>query len=106
MNLLSRTADSLFWFSRYVERADYLARMLEAAMRLSSLPTGAQDAENEWDSALATAGCWRDLHERSMTAYRRTKVTRFLALRQAQPDLDPQLPARSRAPTPARCAPP
>ena len=25
--MLSRTADNLFWLSRYVERADYLARM-------------------------------------------------------------------------------
>ena len=44
--MLSRTADSLFWFSRYVERADYLARVLEAAMRLSSLPIRREDAEN------------------------------------------------------------
>ena len=58
--MLSRTADSLFWFSRYVERADYLARMLEAAMRLSSLPIRREDAENEWASALATAGCMAD----------------------------------------------
>ena len=28
--MLSRTADNLFWLSRYVERAEYLARILDA----------------------------------------------------------------------------
>ena len=76
--MLSRTADSLYWFSRYVERADYLARMLEAAVRLSSLPIRREDAENEWASALATAGCMEDftaLYDRVSP----TKVVRFLA---------------------------
>ncbi len=55
--MLSRTADNLFWLSRYVERADYLARILEAATRLSVLPVSYGGESNEWDSALATAGC-------------------------------------------------
>src|SRR3712207_8867526 len=38
MTLLSRTADNLFWIARYVERAENLARILDAAYRLSSLP--------------------------------------------------------------------
>lgn len=76
--MLSRTADSLYWFSRYVERAEYLARVLEAAMRLASLPIRREDAENEWASALATAGCleaYNELYDRVSPA----KVTRFLA---------------------------
>ena len=36
--MLSRTADNLFWLSRYVERAEYLARILDATQRLSALP--------------------------------------------------------------------
>ncbi|MBA4098385.1 MAG: hypothetical protein C0484_16665 [Rhodospirillum sp.] len=82
--MLSRTADSLYWFSRYVERADYLARMLEAAMRLSSLPIRREDAESEWASALATAGCMADfesLYDRVSPA----KVTRFLAFSKRNP---------------------
>jgi len=82
--MLSRTADSLYWFSRYVERADYLARMLEAAMRLSSLPIRREDAENEWASALSTAGCLADfesLYDRVSPA----KVTRFLAFSKRNP---------------------
>ncbi|MET0307612.1 MAG: alpha-E domain-containing protein, partial [Sphingomonas sp.] len=32
--MLSRTADNLFWLSRYVERAESLARILETTQRL------------------------------------------------------------------------
>lgn len=55
--MLSRTADNLFWLSRYVERADYLARILETTSRLSVLPAAYTGDTNEWTSALATAGC-------------------------------------------------
>ena len=55
--MLSRTADNLFWLSRYVERADYLARILETTSRLSVLPVAYAGDGNEWTSALATAGC-------------------------------------------------
>ena len=33
--MLSRTADNLYWLARYVERAEYLARILEATQRLT-----------------------------------------------------------------------
>ncbi|OYY59751.1 MAG: hypothetical protein B7Y61_23650, partial [Rhizobiales bacterium 35-66-30] len=31
--MLSRTAENLYWLSRYVERADCLARILDVAQR-------------------------------------------------------------------------
>jgi uncharacterized alpha-E superfamily protein len=55
--MLSRTADNLYWMSRYVERAESLARILEATQRLSSLPVDYGGTTNEWESAVATAGC-------------------------------------------------
>jgi len=55
--MLSRTADNLYWLSRYVERAEYLARILDATQRLSSLPLTYVGTSNEWESALTTAGC-------------------------------------------------
>src|ERR1700690_1013490 len=55
--MLSRTADNLYWLSRYVERAEYLARILDATQRLSALPLAYVGETNEWDSAVATAGC-------------------------------------------------
>ena len=54
--MLSRTADSLFWLSRYVERAENTARIIDAAARLSALPAGYGSRGNEWESALAATG--------------------------------------------------
>ena len=55
--MLSRTADNLYWLSRYIERAEYLARILDATQRLSALPLAYVGTSNEWESAVATAGC-------------------------------------------------
>jgi uncharacterized alpha-E superfamily protein len=54
--MLSRTADNLFWLFRYTERADFVARILDATIRLASLPTNYNQERNEWESALAAAG--------------------------------------------------
>jgi uncharacterized alpha-E superfamily protein len=75
--VLSRTADSLFWLSRYIERADYLARTLEAAARLSSLPAAYAGENNEWESAVQTAGCGPIFHQKHDVATAET-VNRFL----------------------------
>jgi uncharacterized alpha-E superfamily protein len=54
--MLSRTADSLYWTARYMERADYLARLLETALRAASLPASYGGSSTEWESAVASAG--------------------------------------------------
>ena len=56
--MLSRTADNLFWLSRYMERADFVARIVQATQRLTSLPTdyGQPRQGTEWESALQAAG--------------------------------------------------
>src|SRR6188508_2789005 len=56
-SMLSRTADNLYWLARYVERAEYLARILEVTQRLTTLPLAYVGTSNEWESAVATAGC-------------------------------------------------
>src|SRR2546427_9406316 len=55
--MLSRTADNLYWLARYVERAEYLARILEVTQRLTTLPLAYVGSSNEWESAVATARC-------------------------------------------------
>ncbi len=55
--MLSRTADSLFWLARFVERAENLARIIDVAQRMSTLPSAYAGSSNEWESALATAAC-------------------------------------------------
>jgi uncharacterized alpha-E superfamily protein len=76
--MLSRTADNIYWLARYVERAEYLARILEATQRLAAVPTTQAAATNEWESAVATAGCeaaFFAAHEEA----NETTVTEFLA---------------------------
>src|SRR5262245_41907083 len=82
--MLARTADNLYWLSRYVERAEYLARILEATHRVATLPVGYAGSTNEWESALSTAGCaaaffavYNDANEEN--------VTEFLASSTANP---------------------
>ena len=39
--MLGRTASSLYWMSRYMERAENLARLLEVGYRISLMPGAA-----------------------------------------------------------------
>lgn len=55
--MLSRTADGLFWMSRYIERAENLARLLEAGNRLDQMPATDGTPRNEWSAILIAAGC-------------------------------------------------
>src|SRR2546427_3914608 len=57
VSMLSRTADNLYWLARYVERAEDLARIPEVTHRLTTLPLAYVGSTNEWESAVATAGC-------------------------------------------------
>jgi uncharacterized alpha-E superfamily protein len=54
--MLSRTADNLYWLARYMERADFLARVIQASRRLASLPKTYGGAESEWESVLLSSG--------------------------------------------------
>ncbi len=76
--MLSSTASNLYWLSRYVERAECLARILDATYRLSALPQGYGSMTNEWESAIATAGCVQAFNDKHKEANERT-VTEFLA---------------------------
>ena len=54
--MLSRTAAQLYWIGRYVERAEFTARLLEATLRLDALsarPAG----KVAWESALRVTAC-------------------------------------------------
>src|ERR1700727_2386072 len=76
--MLSRTADNLYWLARYVERAEYLARILETTYRLTALPLAYVGSTNEWESAVATAGCGAAFFAAYDEANEET-VTEFLA---------------------------
>ncbi len=46
--MLSRTADHLFWMSRYTERAENTARMLNVVHETALLPQSAERAQEGW----------------------------------------------------------
>jgi uncharacterized alpha-E superfamily protein len=82
--MLSRTADSLFWLSRYVERADNTARIIDAASRLTAMPISYAGTSNEWESALAAAGAL-DGFEVYYAEASRDAVIDYLAFSTANP---------------------
>ena len=51
--MLSRTADHLFWMSRYMERAENTARMLNVSYETSLLPQSAAAVEAGWEGLLS-----------------------------------------------------
>jgi uncharacterized alpha-E superfamily protein len=53
--MLSRVADSLYWMSRYLERAENTVRQLDVTMSLM-LDTGGTSAEQRWQRLLASLG--------------------------------------------------
>lgn len=53
--MLARTAANLYWLARYLERADYTARLLQGAAHLSAMRVDA-DRESEWAAALEASG--------------------------------------------------
>ncbi len=78
--MLSRTASSLYWLGRYFERADFIARLVEATVRLdvlSSQPAG----EDAWASALAVT----ETDIAFGGALEQAEVVRFLTLDASHP---------------------
>ncbi|MGH8858158.1 MAG: alpha-E domain-containing protein, partial [Polaromonas sp.] len=51
--MLSRTADHLFWMSRYTERAENTARMLDVNYQTSLLPQSADVVQLGWQGLLS-----------------------------------------------------
>ena len=62
--MLARTADNLFWLARSMERADYIARTIEATLRLEYLPKTDSEQVGEWEGALNAAGAHESFVEK------------------------------------------
>lgn len=77
--MLSRTADNMFWLSRYVERSENLARILEVASRMATLPSAYAGSSNEWESAIATAACTQAFHAHYEVATRENVIEFIVA---------------------------
>ena len=55
--MLGRTAASLYWMSRYIERAENMARLLEVGYRISLMPGDVEGHRDDWRSTLLSAAC-------------------------------------------------
>src|SRR5579862_7919029 len=55
--MLSRTADSLYWLARYVERAENVARIVLVGHRMASMARSLGSSGDEWLSTLIATGC-------------------------------------------------
>ncbi len=51
--MLSRTADHLFWMSRYMERAENLARLLDVTWQMSLVPQSLEAVNQSWNAIIA-----------------------------------------------------
>jgi uncharacterized alpha-E superfamily protein len=51
--MLSRTADHLFWMSRYIERAENLARLLDVTWQMSMVPQSIEASNQNWNAIIA-----------------------------------------------------
>ena len=58
--MLSRVADSLYWMSRYLERAEHTTRVLEVNLQLM-LDEGPASAERRWERVLQALGRPKDV---------------------------------------------
>jgi uncharacterized alpha-E superfamily protein len=63
-NMLSRTADHLYWMARYMERAENTARMLDVNYQTSLLPQSEDSAENAWRALLSISELTQEFQKR------------------------------------------
>lgn len=54
--MLSRAAEAMYWLSRYVERADNTARLVDMGRRMAALPTEHAHRATEWGAVVLAAG--------------------------------------------------
>jgi uncharacterized alpha-E superfamily protein len=82
--MLARTASYLYWIGRYVERAEFTGRLVEATVRLDALsarPAG----QAAWESALAVAAASEEFAalDESLNP---SNVANYLTLSEANPN--------------------
>jgi len=82
--MLSRTADSLYWLGRYIERAGNNARGLQVALRLTSLTSAVAQRDSAWRALLIATGCAPGFAATG-EALTREAVVRYMAADVANP---------------------
>jgi uncharacterized alpha-E superfamily protein len=81
MSMLSRVADSLYWMSRYLERAEHTTRLLDVNLNLM-LDESSTSAEHRWQRVLRALGKPKDV-EWTGDPYALTRTLTFDAANKA-----------------------
>lgn len=76
--MLSRTASHLYWIGRYMERAEFTSRLVEATIRLSALGDH-DEGDQAWKSALSVVGAARAFRSGG-NSFSPANVRRYLTL--------------------------
>src|SRR5205085_1563981 len=76
--MLSRTAAHLYWIGRYMERAEFATRLIEATIRLAALRDH-EESEQAWRSALSVVGAASSFRATGET-HNPANVRRYLTL--------------------------
>jgi uncharacterized alpha-E superfamily protein len=77
LTMLGRTAASLFWMSRYIERAENIARLTEVGSRVALTPDIGTGHREDWKSILIAAGAY-DAYLKRYQSVKPDKVIHFL----------------------------
>jgi uncharacterized alpha-E superfamily protein len=80
--LLGRTANGLYWMNRYIERAENMARLVDAGLRMAL--TRSESAADEWTSVMVSAGA-EDAFRLKHTEFTVATVSDFLLRDTANP---------------------
>jgi len=75
--MLSRTADHLFWMSRYVERAENIARLLDVTWQMSLVPQSLEAANQNWNAIIALNSL-EEAYAKKYTEVNAENVLRFM----------------------------
>lgn len=75
--MLGRSANGIFWLLRYLERAENIARLVEAGFRMA-LTRDASDASDEWRSVIITLGLQQAYQAKFGREYTGTHVFNFV----------------------------
>ena len=67
--MLARTADHLYWMARFIERAESLARILDAHYRHSLLPHAPEVVARDWRATLNSLGIYEQYLSRHETLH-------------------------------------
>ncbi len=82
--MLGRTASGIFWMTRYLERAENTARLLDAGFRMA-LTRDAVTSRDEWRSVVSTVGQTVG-YEASHASYSGVQVWNYLLREKSNPN--------------------